>query len=362
MRALVVIAVALVAACSPPSELPPMSDSLAAADLEADLASLVPLLLSDYNVPGASVAVLVDGEVVLARGYGQRQAGGGSMPVDENTVFQAASLSKPVVAFGVHRLMAERPTALSLDQPLMAHRPPPGPYDEDDPRFGEVTPRHVLSHSTGLPNWRPNDSGPNPEPLKFRRDPGTDFGYSGEGYLYLQRVVERITGETLDRYLRRTVLDPVGMADSSFLWEASFDDRYASPHDKKGRPREKYRPRQASAAGTLHTTAVDYARFLQAVLGDGPDGTGAWLAKESTIDSSLGWALGVGYEAKAQGDVFWQWGDDGGFKALMAGSRERGVAVVVLTNSDRGLNVARPVVERVLGSELQFLDYRMLNY
>ena len=284
LLALVALALPVLAACSSPSGEPPVQKSLAPADLEADIAELVPPLLAKYKVPGASVAVLVDGEVVLAQGYGQRRAEDASMPVDENTVFQAASLSKPVVAFGVHQLMVERPTELSLDQPLMAHRPPAAPYEDDDPRFDLITPRLVLSQSTGLPNWRPNDRGPNPKPLKFKRDPGTRFGYSGEGYVYLQRVVEHITHESLNVYLQRTVLGPLALADSSFVWEARFEDRYATPHDKKGRPKNKHRPQQASAAGTLHTTAADYARFLQKVLGDGPDGTGAWLAMVSTID------------------------------------------------------------------------------
>ena len=86
------------------------------------------------------------------------------------------------------------------------------------------------------------------------------------------------------------------------------------------------------------------------------------MAQVSSIDDQLGWSLGWGFEARADGDLFWQWGDDGPFKALVAGSHSRGVAVVVFTNGQRGLNVARPVIERVLGPGLAFLDFRMVNY
>lgn len=346
-----------------PSDLP-AADLRSTHQLETGFAAIIPPLLEEYKVPGASVALLVDREIVLVRGYGRLRADEASPSVDEHTVFQAASLSKPVVAYGVHRLVAERPEGFDLDRPLAGYRPPDEPYRHDDPRLERITARMVLTHTTGFPNWRPGDSSDNPKPLKIKFEPGSRFQYSGEGFVYLQRVVEQITRETLDVYLRRSVLEPLNMRDSSFVWEERFEPIHAAPHDGKGRQKDKWRPRAALAAGTLHTTAVDYARFLQAVLGDGPSGEDAepWLARVSTIDDSLGWSLGWGFEQGEDGDLFWQWGDDGPFKALAAGSHTRGVAVVVFTNGKRGLNVARPVVEWVLGPGLRFLDFRMLSY
>jgi CubicO group peptidase (beta-lactamase class C family) len=360
----------LVTGCNERPE-PPRVAVAAPGDLEADLARIVPPLLEEHRVPGAAVAVLLDREIVLVRGFGRLRAGDEAPKVDERTIFQAASLSKPVFARGVHRLLAEpaerrgKPP-LTLDRPLAAYRPPDEPYEHDDPRLGRITARHVLSHTTGFPNWRPDNWSDAPKPLRIKAEPGARFGYSGEGYVWLQRVVEQITGETLDVYLRRTVLEPLDMRDSSFVWEERFEAVHASPHDGKGDPRDKWRPRAALAAGTLQTTATDYARFMQAVLRDErSDGSpGTWLARESTVDPErgLGWSLGLGYEEAEGGDVFWQWGDDGTFKALVAGSHARGVAVVVFTNAERGLNVARAVVERVLGEGLRFLDFRMLSY
>jgi CubicO group peptidase (beta-lactamase class C family) len=366
-RPIAVLALVLTAAAAcaaPPEPTRPPAASLTTDALDADLAELVPPLLERYHVPGASVAVIVDGKPVLLRGYGRLRAEEDAPAVDGHTVFQAASLSKPVVAYGVHRLIAERPDDLDLDRPLSGYRPPDEPYERGDPRLERITARMVLSHTTGFPNWRPDNWSDDPKPLKIRFEPGTKFRYSGEGYVYLQRVVEQITGETLDVYLRGSVLDPLRMQTSSFVWEERFEAIHATPHDGKGRPQEKWRPRSAQAAGTLQTTAADYARFLLAVLGDGPSPEAAesWLTQVSTIDDRLGWSLGWGIEKLEDGDLFWQWGDDGPFKALVAGSPARGVAVVVFTNGQRGLNVARPVVERVLGTGLRFLDYRMLSY
>ena len=148
------------------------------------------------------------------------------------------------------------------------------------------------------------------------------------------------------------MLTPLEMVDSSFVWEERFETVYASPHDGDGVAGEKWRPREAIAAGTLQTTAADYALFLRAVVTNGllgKEATERMLTPHSTIDDELGWALGWGVETTEDGTVFWQWGDDGSFKALAAGSRARRTAVVVLTNAQRGLDVARPVVENVLG-------------
>ena len=116
------------------------------------------------------------------------------------------------------------------------------------------------------------------------------------------------------------------MVDSSFVWEERFETVYASPHDGDGVAGEKWRPREAIAAGTLQTTAADYALFLRAVVTDGllgKEATERMLTPHSTIDDELGWALGWGVETTEDGTVFWQWGDDGSFKALAAGSRAR---------------------------------------
>jgi CubicO group peptidase (beta-lactamase class C family) len=322
--------------------------------IEYQLDEKIPKLLAEYRVPGAAVTVISDGEITLARGYGVLRAGG-ETKVTERTVFQAASLSKPVFAYGVHLLAREG--ILDLDRSLSEYLDEP--YVEDE-RVSRITARMVLSHSTGFPNWRPRRWTDDPGALEIEFDPGTRFQYSGEGYVYLQRVVEKLTGESLDVYLRRAVLEPLGMTESTYVWEERLEEIPASPHDGEGVPQRKWRPREALASGTLQTTALDYARFLKALLVDS-ELVGAMLVPEIRIDDELSWSLGMGVETAGNERFFWQWGDDDTFKALAAGSRSNGAAVVVFTNGVWGLDVARPVVELVLGPR-RFLDFRLLDY
>lgn len=118
--AILVLLLATATVCAgPPGESPkaPVSSPLEIADLEAEFATLIPPLLEKFNVPGASVAVLVDREVVLLRGFGRLSSEDNAPAVDAHTVFPAASLSKPVVAFGVHRLLVEGTDGFELDRP-----------------------------------------------------------------------------------------------------------------------------------------------------------------------------------------------------------------------------------------------------
>ena len=123
---------------APPTPVPAVPEI---ADLDADLATIVTPLLEKYNVPGVSVAVLVDGEIVLVNGFGRLRAEENSPAVDAHTVFQAASLSKPVFAYGVHRLLVKRTGGFDLDKPLTDYRSPDEPYDHDDPRLKKITAR-----------------------------------------------------------------------------------------------------------------------------------------------------------------------------------------------------------------------------
>ncbi len=154
-----------------------------------------------------------------------RDAGTG-VPVDDDTIFEAASLSKPVFAYAVLKLVdAGR---LDLDAPLQKSLP--GDYVED-PRLRSITARRALSHTTGFPNWRPDG-----QPLKIHFDPGERFSYSGEGFVYLQKAVENRTGETLEALARRLVFEPLRMTSSSYHWQDRFDGRKAMGHDAVRQP------------------------------------------------------------------------------------------------------------------------------
>jgi CubicO group peptidase (beta-lactamase class C family) len=282
--------------------------------------------------------------------------------VDEHTVFEAASVSKTVFAYAALKL-CERGT-LGLDIPLTQFSK--RRFIENDSRLDRVTARHALSHTTGFPDWRSAST------LKFQDDPGRRFHYSGEGYYYLQSVITERVGRSFsspcgryegdldvcatdfDDFMRRSLLDPLGMTASTYLWRDRLEESAARPHDIHGRPLPPKKPNAADiarygAVGELRTTAVDYTRFLIAVL-NRPKGEallGPALGEEMTrpqvkldpaekIDGADSWALGWAVQERPTGHVILHSGGQAGFRALTMASVERRSGFVILTNSDNG--------------------------
>jgi CubicO group peptidase (beta-lactamase class C family) len=244
-------------------------------------------LIAEAAVPGIASAIIRDGRL-------ERHLCGGARgmlapaPVDEHTVFDAASLSKPVFAHAVLQLVDQE--YLSLDAPLGGYLPN---YVPTDHLVSSITLRQVLTHSGGLPNWRNADL-----PLKTYFRPGERFSYSGEGFLYLQKSVEAITGERMHSLVERLVLRPFGMDRSSFVWDWRFEPNRAYPHDAFGRPSLGGKPGEGNAAGSLQTTAADFARFLIRVL----DGSGlrpdarSWLSPHIHVRHAKPQCLGASDE------------------------------------------------------------------
>jgi CubicO group peptidase (beta-lactamase class C family) len=298
-----------------------------------DLGATVAELLDRHGVPGAAVGVVGGDHGASVVTAGSR--GDGRGPVDDGTVFAAASLTKPVFATGVMALVDAG--ALDLDRPLDEYGAEP--YLASDERAASITARMVLSHTTGFPNWREDG------PLYLRWAPGTRWGYSGEGFAYLQQVVEHLAGVGLDRYMAEAVLRPLGMHDSSFLLRAQDEARVAIGHDHQGRPQPLARAIAAkAAAGGLYTTGPDYLRFLVHSLAR----SHRMFAPQARIDDELSWGLGWGIEESDGGRAVWQWGSDPGYTSFVIGRPADGQGVVVLTNGDRGAAVSRDVVRRLL--------------
>ena len=335
--------------------------------IETWLDATVPCLLDKYKVPGAAVAIVRNGEIYFSKSWGKRRAGQDA-PINDQTLFPAASLTKPVFAYGA--LLLIRDGRLDLDRSLSDYLDKP--YIQGDHRLTKITARMVLSHTSGFPNWRPGYWTDSPEPLTILFEPGTNFKYSGEGYNYLQRVVENITGLPLDIYMKDAVFDQLGMQDSYFVWDEAMESVIVTPHGKWGQTADKrqWRPGNPMGAGTLFTRIEDYARFLSAMLLTAdranqkamstqmlsPNDLEKMLEPQIEIDKPLAWSLGWGLE-KHDGDwYFWQWGDNPGIKHFVAGSRSRNLAVVVFTNGQNGKGVYRPIIEAVLGMKLNALD------
>ena len=307
-------------------------------------------LLAARGVPGAALAV-VRGSEVQVFAAGVRDADTGE-PVTARTVFDAASLSKPMVSYAVLQLADAG--VLDLDQPLSQLVPPPV---ANDPLAERITFRHVLTHTCGLQNLRGKD------PLRMYFAPGARFSYSSTGFMHLQKAVEARTGEPLELTLRRLVFVPLGMRNSSFEWQEGFATNLASPH-QGGARLAKHKPPAASASYSLQTTAGDYGRFVGAVL------QGAWLrratwrewfqpvahvprgaaiqlgAEPAATEDDVAWGLGWGLEVSR--GTFFQWGKMDGVRAFTLGSVAAQTGLALFTNGNTGLRLMADVAGLVL--------------
>jgi CubicO group peptidase (beta-lactamase class C family) len=323
-------------------------DRLPTEERFATLAARIPVLMEQAAVPGLSIAVVRNARLVWSQAFGVKNATSREA-VGTDTVFEAASLSKPVFAFAVMQRCEQG--LIDLDRPLAESLPEP--YVADEPRLSLITARRVLCHTTGFPNWRRG------QPLALRFTPGERFGYSGEGYVYLQRVLERLTGESLAEHMQMRALKPFGMRDSSYRWTEAYETQAATGHDREGKPREKEKPAEANAAYTLHTTPSDFATFVTLLLRPskkGPDRLGEasvrdMLKPHVSINRYLSWGLGWGIQQVDTGETFWHWGSNSGFKSFVVASRPKKSAVVVMTNSDNGLRICKEIVVAAIGGE-----------
>src|SRR5215469_7338418 len=166
------------------------------------------------NIAGLALAWVENGEI--SEGFSGCNDLAARTPVTSRTVFRAASLGKPVFSYVVLKLIDEG--VLSLETALAELED----FAPGDALAAGITAAHVLSHTTGFPNWRSPE-----EPLTAHFRPGERFSYSGEGFVFLQRAVERLTGEPLDATARRLVFEPLGMARSTFNPAHVFDDEAA---------------------------------------------------------------------------------------------------------------------------------------
>lgn len=243
----------------------------------AELEQKVPGYLEEFIVPGAAIAIIRNGEVILQKGYGiadvEKQ-----IKVTDKTGFGVASISKTITAWGVMKLVEVG--KLELDAPaekyLTRWHLPGSEFDANG-----VTIRRLLSHTAGLslhgyPGWTPSDTLPTIEEslsgktngagdVKQIMEPGKEFRYSGGGYTLLQLILEEVTGKPFATYMRTTVLDPLGMTDSGFEIDEKIMNATSVEHNSYGKP-IPFEVFTAQAAAGFHTTIEDLTKLALATL------------------------------------------------------------------------------------------------
>jgi CubicO group peptidase (beta-lactamase class C family) len=354
--------------------------------LSAGFLKRLPQMMELAAVPGVAVAYVEDGRLSWSGEFGVKNANTREK-VTADTVWQPASLSKPVFAFGVMKLVEAG--RLDLDRPLIEYVP--GELIKDEPRAKLITTRHALSHSTGLQNWR-FQAGQN---LQMSFTPGERWQYSGEGIYYVQRAVEQITGQGLDQFMRATVFGPLGMTSSSYFWMPDYEKRVVTEHNGQGTVAVDYlitnAPRiqkvadewkkpvaewhhedqeraqaqvenrfpplptffSMNAAGTLFAPIADYAKFVAAVIGNGlSDRSLAEVLKPQTrINSSISWGLGWGLQMDGGTTKFWHWGEGTNYRTFVIADRASRSAVIVFTNARNGRKIWERIVTEATGAD-----------
>jgi CubicO group peptidase (beta-lactamase class C family) len=344
-------------------------------------------------LPGISIAVIRDRKVVWTKVAGVTNVDTKEL-VQETTLFEAASASKPVFAYAVLQYADQR--KLELDRPLSTYFVPP--YFPDDARIKRITARHVLTHSSGFVAWGDETK---PDTLKPVFEPGEFFSYNGEGFFWLQLVIEKLAGCSLDRFMRTQLFEPAGMAHSSFMGDAQQAQSAAWGHvggklskdqgwrnvlgritpiaDKWQKPIRDWtqddwlkagaeivpnappkRIRFSNSAASMLTTASDYAKFLTLAMEH--SGQQPWEVSQVTRRAMISpqiavqkgdplwWGLGWCVEKWPAGWLVSHEGNNDNRATSYAGfDPANGNGIVVLANAGSGYQIYPRIVRSSLG-------------
>lgn len=326
-------------------------------------------VLDKSGATALSVAVVQGSDVVFQKSMGivDKKT---NKRVNEQTVFRTASLSKPVFAYLVMKLVEEglldvdKPLYQYLDRPLYEY---PDYADlKDDERYKLLTTRILLSHQSGFPNWRVINRD---RRLDFKFAPGKMFKYSGEGYKLLQFILEEITGKDFNCLAKEKVFLPLEMTNSSFLWEKRFDGNFAV-NLRTGLRRNIEKTRIfPNAAASLLTNTADYAKFLLAVMngkGLNPDSLELMLEPQVNITSQslhapqntdpkihetihLAWSMGWGRFRCSQGEAIFHVGFEEGCDNYAVVFLDRRAGIVLQSVITRLEGIAPSIVKELIG-------------
>jgi len=303
----------------------------------SELDNFITTYQEHYVIPGVSLAIIKNGEIVYHKTYGYKNMLT-KETVNDKTLFEAASITKTVFAFAVFRLIEKG--IIEIDRPLYTYLP----FEEieHDDRYKLITTRHVLSHQTGFPNW----ASMNPDgKIDIKFIPGTAYGYSGEGYEYLKRVVTKITGKDIETILKEEVLDPLSLSNTYFSENDYLKNHATNGHYGRFTSKEDI-PEIPFMAFSMYTEARSFADFALSILqrkGLKLDTYNKILSLQTKVDSERpkeGWeayyGLGFFIQNTPFGSTFGHSGSNGDNKCEFKIYSELNAGYIIFTNSDHG--------------------------
>jgi CubicO group peptidase (beta-lactamase class C family) len=320
--------------------------TISTAVLDANIDSLV----KQFDIPALSIAIINDSKMIYHNTIGVTNSET-KEPVDEQTIFEAASLSKPVFAYFVLKMVEKG--VLDLDKPLYKYLPHPEISEVSKEDYKLITARMVLSHKSGFPNHA------NGEKIKLAFMPGTDFMYSGAAYEYLARVIGQLNDvgikAELNALIQKEVTQPLNMPQSTFFWNNYVAKHKAFGHDQNGKPTQnspgigRWTAEAVSAGSSLHSEAQEYAQFLVALLKQNGlrDDTFNEMFTEHTHfkdnnplkqqTGQTGWGLGLAQKPTEYGMMHLHTGNNHDFQAYMMILPEKEFGIVFFINCDKAI-------------------------
>ncbi len=302
-------------------------------------------LLEQHKIPSISIGYIEDGSLKQVRSFGiQKQ----DINVSVNSIYKVASLTKPVAALVVLKLIENGD--LQLDESISKY------YIDPDIKnhafLSKLTARHILSQQSGFPNWRYLTES---NKLTFEFEPGTKFQYSGEGFEYLRKVIENKLKKSFEQIASEVLFEPLEMNNTHFYWTPKINENnYAFEHDENESqiPLEKYY--EANAAANLMTTVNDYSKFLIHIMNGAGLSNKLYLeflkpqvSQKKGIDRNLGMQLLSNLPNNEY--ALMHTGGDYGTKAIaiMLPKRKRGL--VIFSNSENGMVLWQKIISEYFG-------------
>lgn len=300
--------------------------------------------LKENKVPTLGIGVITNGKLQQVEVFGELKKG---VTAPYNTLFNVASLTKPVTAIVALKLVSSG--KWDLDEPLYKYWTDPD--IAKDPNHKLLTTRIILSHQTGFSNWRfMNKSGK----LEFQFKPGTKYQYSGEGLEYLRKALESKFHKTLNQLATELIFEPLKMNDTKYFWDSKTDEsRFAIGYDKEGNAYEIPKNKTANGADDLLTTVGDYGTFLCSILnGDGLSKKVFDEMATNQVETVNGKHFGLGFEKYdlENGEyALSHGGSDNGVQTLFFILPKTKQGLLIFTNVDDGYKVYEKLLLHYLG-------------